>query len=112
MQQCAYVDTTAEADTLGDADTVKNIELHVIARQGAFQLSRQFFFQFFGLPHRVQQEGAAFLDASQQVVVPVDMQVSLLRVLQEQSVTKLGSNTAKTLDVRAGRSSGGGGGAA
>ena len=28
------------------------------------------------------------------------MQVSLLRVLQEQSVTKLGSNTAKTLDVR------------
>lgn len=32
--------------------------------------------------------------------MPVDMQVSLLRVLQEQSVTKLGSNTAKTLDVR------------
>jgi transcriptional regulator with PAS, ATPase and Fis domain len=42
--------------------------------------------------------GTLFLDEIAEM--PTDMQVSLLRVLQEQSVTKLGSNTTKQLDVR------------
>jgi transcriptional regulator with PAS, ATPase and Fis domain len=43
-------------------------------------------------------QGTIFLDEIGEM--PVDMQVTLLRVLQEQSVTKLGSNTSKALDVR------------
>lgn len=43
-------------------------------------------------------EGTLFLDEIGEM--PVDMQVSLLRVLQESAVTKLGSNTTKQLDLR------------
>lgn len=43
-------------------------------------------------------KGTIFLDEIGEM--PIDMQVSLLRVLQESSVTKLGSNTSKTLDLR------------
>lgn len=42
--------------------------------------------------------GTLFLDEIGEM--PIDMQVSLLRVLQEQSVTKLGSNVPRALDVR------------
>lgn len=42
--------------------------------------------------------GTLFLDEIGEM--PIDMQVSLLRVLQEQRVTKLGSNVPRTLDVR------------
>ncbi len=43
-------------------------------------------------------KGTLFLDEIGEM--PVDMQVSMLRVLQDQSITRLGSNNPKPLDVR------------
>ena len=64
-----HIDASAEAEAHGDIHGVERVEADLLAGDGAAQGSRQMFFQIPVLPHAVQQEDAAFLDAPQQVVL-------------------------------------------
>ena len=78
---CAAIpETLLESELFGIA---KGVATGVDARRGKFELAH---------------EGTLFLDEIGDM--PLTLQVKLLRVLQEREITPVGSNKAKTVDVR------------
>ena len=71
-----HVESSAEAEFLGDGDGVDDVEFDVVVGDGPFHGAGEFGIQFIGGPGGVEEEGAAWLEAGEDVVF---VDVGLLR---------------------------------